>query len=73
MSPLHPALHEHLNDSGWLAELGITEHEAPLRHGAVAHTLSATSQLTPEKPSGHLQTYSSGAGLSQVPPFLHGS
>jgi hypothetical protein len=38
----------------------------------VAQTLSTTSQLMPENPSGHLHWYWSGLVFSQVPPLRQG-
>ena len=51
----------------------MSMHVPPCWHGPVAHGLSTTSQLSPEKPSGHVQRYLSGRVFSHVPPFTHGS
>lgn len=67
VGPVQPDLHSQLNDPP------ASRQEPPLRQGAGAHGLSTTSQLTPEKPSGHVQLYWSGAMLTHVPPFKQGS
>lgn len=67
VGPVHPDRHSQLNDPP------ASRQEPPLRQGAGAHGLSTTSQLIPEKPSGHLHSYSSGAALAHVPPFKQGS
>ncbi|KZS00349.1 Uncharacterized protein APZ42_003368, partial [Daphnia magna] len=68
VAPVHPGGQEQLNDA-----LMATVQVPPWRQGAVAQTLSTTSQLVPEKPSGHLHRYSSGFVFSHVPPLWHGS
>lgn len=48
-------------------------HVPPFLHGCVAHGCSTISQRSPDRPSGHVHRYESGAVFSQVPPCKHGS
>lgn len=67
VSPVHPGGQEQLNDP----PTSSVKQVPPCWQGAVAHTLSTTSQLEPEKPSGQTHRYSLGFLLTHVAPFWH--
>lgn len=67
VSPVHPGGQEQLNDP----LTSSVKQVPPCWQGAVAQTLSTTSQLAPEKPSGQTHRYSLGFLLTHVAPFWH--